>query len=110
MPICFKCQANLRDESISIRLEKVINLSDAINENVKPMFRHDVSSISLDFVFHLPLNITSNQLKEIHSLALNNSGEERLVLIFKDTNKIYKMYSPYKINDNFKDKIHTLIA
>ena len=110
VPICFKCHASLRDENVSLRLEKVINLSDAINEDVRPLFRNDTSSISLDFIFHLPLNITPNQLKEIHSLALNNSGEERLVLIFKDKNSIYKMYSPYKINDNFKDKIHSLIA
>ena len=135
VPLCLLCQAGLnKDESISLRLLGVYSFEDAQKQKVYPKFkesdengesesarngessgesraesaRNSESKIgreSIDYTLSLPCNITYAQLKAIQSLALNNSGDERLVFEIKDSSGVYKMATSLKINAHFKSKV-----
>lgn len=123
IPLCLQCQAGMnRDDTISLRLNSVIPLNEAHTVKITPKFRDDSkdknaesfganldSSVnrdsSEDFTLSLPCNITYSQLKAIQSLALNNSGSERLVFEIKDAQGTYKISTALKINGNFKNQV-----
>ena len=126
VPLCLLCQAgeDNRDKSISLRLVGVYSFEEAQKQKVYPKFKtNDENSNngesksdfapkgksfvpqSADYTLFLPCNITYAQLKEIQNLALNNSGDERLVFEIKDGSGAYKMATNLKINAHFKSKV-----
>ncbi len=120
-PICLKCHANIRDETVSLRLDKVIPLDSANQEKITPIFRdeaepsHDeytkdenITQDIIDYFVDIPCNATYAMLKKIQELALENVGNERLVLSVINGDTKYQMYSSYRINNNFKEKLKTL--
>lgn len=115
-PICLKCTAIVRDESVDLRLEKILSLEEAKDEKITIKRKQNESDKEetqkehlneplIDFYLSLPCNISYTQLKEIQNLAIANSGNERLVLSVQIDNKNYKLYSAYKINNHFKQKV-----
>lgn len=124
VPLCLICQAGEnKDESITLRLSGVVSIDEAHKQKVVPKFKEDGfgaemankmqnyiqnTSQFIDYTVHLPCNITYLQLKEIQNLALNNSGDERLVFEVKDSSGVYKMATTLKINDNFKSKVKSI--
>ncbi|RAX54704.1 DNA polymerase III subunit alpha [Helicobacter sp. 16-1353] len=125
-PICLKCRANSRDGTMSLQLEQVIlSLEKASKERVTPEFNdenedsQDLSNSTykedsiqeeiIDYFLHLPCNISYEILKEIQNLAIENSGIERLVFRIKTNDLSYDLYSSYRINNHFKEKIKSTI-
>ena len=129
VPLCLLCQAgeDNRDKSISLRLVGVYDFEEAQKQKVYPKFKtNDENSNngesksdfapkgksfvpqSADYTLFLPCNITYAQLKEIQNLALNNSGDERLVFEIKDSSGAYKMATNLKINAHFKSKVREI--
>ena len=133
VPLCLLCQAgeSNKDDAISLNLIDIFSLEDAQKQRVTPKFKEGESfegressakwresnessgesrefggreSIN-DYTLSLPCNITYAQLKAIQSLALNNSGDERLVFEVKDSSGSYKMATTLKINAHFKSKV-----
>lgn len=116
-PICLKCRANLRDSSISLQIEKIISLQEAKNEKITIEFSEDDDKDSMlvvddevkddivEYILDLSCNITYEMLKDIQALAIENNGNERLVFRVRNGKLVYLLYSNYKINNNFKDKI-----
>lgn len=137
VPLCLVCQAGeSKDESISLRLSSVVSLDEAKNQKVKPKFKDESDSSNsnanrfgeslgesfgngafnvgdsganiAEYTLSLPCNITYSQLKAIQSLALNNSGDERLVFEIRDAQGTYKMATTLKINGNFKNQVKSI--
>lgn len=118
-PICLKCKASLRDSLISLQIEKIISLDEAKSEKVNIEFveanddskdsaiviENDIIEDILDYILDVSCNLTYENLKDIQNLAIENNGKERLVFRVQDENTSYLLYSNYKINDNFKEKI-----
>ena len=129
---------NKDGESNSLRLLGVLSLEDGAKKKVTPEFKGDDEESTadsakngdsangadsmknnadsatqfgggcLDFTLTLPPNITYAKLREIQSLALSNSGDERLVLTLRQNDKIYKITTQLKINENFKSKVREI--
>ena len=132
VPLCFVCQAGENKESVSLRLQSVVSLDEAKSQKVKPKFKDESDSGNLganresfgdknnafnesqtganvvDYTLSLPCNITYAQLKAIQNLALNNSGDERLVFEICDAQGTYKMATTLKINSNFKNQVKSI--
>ena len=132
VPLCFVCQAGENKESVSLRLQSVVSLDEAKSQKVKPKFKDESDSSNLganresfgdknnafnesqtganvvDYTLSLPCNITYAQLKAIQNLALNNSGDERLVFEICDAQGTYKMATTLKINSNFKNQVKSI--
>ncbi|RDU65587.1 DNA polymerase III subunit alpha [Helicobacter sp. MIT 14-3879] len=117
MPICIQCQASDRDDTISLRLEKIIPLDSANQCKITPIFKEKDEKntkniqeevVINDYLLEIPCNISYLQLKEIQNLAITYSGNERLVFEIKEENNIYKLYSSLRINNIFKEKIKEL--
>ena len=117
-PICLKCRANLRDGVISLQIEKIIFLDEAKNEKVNIEFaeenenkdfieseEYEVIEDIVDYILDVSCNLSYENLKSIQNLAIENSGKERLVFRVQDSDTSYLLYSNYKINNNFKEKI-----
>lgn len=113
IPICLKCSVNFKDDIPSLRLEKVLSLEDARLEKFNPKFKDKNNNVlethlkneNSFYYLRLDSNISYSNLKNIQSLAIENNGNETLVFIIEDSKNIYKMYSSYKINNDFKQKI-----
>lgn len=122
-PICLKCSVNFRDDMPSLRLDKVFTLTAAREERIKVKFKEkvdeeDVVDLDLisnkakekhivdteirDYYLNIPLGISYELLKQIQLLAIENVGNNRLIFLIEDSKRIYKMYSNYNVNDNFK--------
>lgn len=117
-PICLRCRANLRDDSISLQIEKIISLQEAKNEKVNVEFadKHDdedstiiidneIKEDIIEYILDVSCNLAYDVLKEIQSLAMENNGNEQLIFRLQNGNSTYLLTSSYKINDNFKEKM-----
>lgn len=127
LPICLKCRASSKEGTMSLQLEQVIiSLEDAKQEKVFPKFKDEnedsrdlvnaqdsmyqkMDENIIDYLLHIPCNMSYETLKEIQMLAIENSGTERLVLRVEYNGFSCDLYSSYKINNNFKEKIKSKI-
>lgn len=127
LPICLKCRASSKEGTMSLQLEQVIiSLEDAKLEKVFPKFKdenedsRDLVNIQdsiyqkmdeniIDYLLRIPCNMSYETLKEIQMLAIENSGTERLVLRVEYNGLSCDLYSSYRVNNNFKEKIKSKI-
>ena len=119
-PICLKCRASLRDGLVSLQIEKIISIDEAKSERVNIEFveendtkdsmivaENEIIEDIIDYILDISCNLTYENLKDIQNLAIENGGSERLVFRVQDRNLSYLLYSNYKINNNFKEKIRS---
>lgn len=116
-PICLKCSAqsriNSENDTINLKIDKILNLKDAKKEKVEPRWSNkDEENIVEINPYYLQLSedIEFSTLKQIQNLAIENYGSQPLIVSVVIRGESYLLFSSYKINDDFKQKVSALIA